>query len=228
MLIFHSNLGSAILDTVIPPTSIAPTPPSAPAARLASSTTASPSWPRKIAGQTTSSLSELIKAYSQNMSFPLFPRDQTTTPYHSCSGPASHRNPNLYKALKTMAKTYPGIKWLLLDSSLDLRVTIDWFASFCITYPAWNNCSKNTNIEGRYGKRTGFFLLLSCSCILCVLLYFPVAIVCETCDIRLMFWSTEQARLGWLLLYLNSHVLFLNVYGFENLALFYFTELSIS
>lgn len=41
-----------------------------------------------------------------------------------------------------MAKTYSGLEWLLLDSSLDLRVTIDWFASFCITYPAWNNCSK--------------------------------------------------------------------------------------
>lgn len=65
-----------------------------------------------------------------------------------------------------MAKTYSGLEWLFLDSSLDLRVTIDWFASFCITYPAWNNCSKNTNIEGRYGKRMGFFFYY----------YFPVLV----------------------------------------------------
>lgn len=62
---------------------------------------------------------------------------------------------------------------------------------------------KNTNIEGRYGKRMGSFLLflvfLAFSC-------FLVAIVCETCDIRLMFWIAEQARLGWFLLYLNSYV----------------------
>ena len=59
---------------------------------------------------------------------------------------------------------------------------------------------------------------------------FPVAIVCKACDIRLVFWIAEQAQHDWLLLYLNSHVLFLNVYGFEDLALlfFYFIELSIS
>lgn len=52
----------------------------------------------------------------------------------------------------------------------------------------------------------------------------------QTCDIRLVFWIAEQAQHDWLLLYLNSHVLFLNVYGFEDLALlfFYFIELSIS
>lgn len=99
MLIFHSHLGSVILDTVTPPTSTAPTPPSAPAARLESSTTASPSWPRRTAGQITLSLSELTKTYSQDMSFPPFP-----TPYHSCSGPGRLQNPNLYKSPKVLAK----------------------------------------------------------------------------------------------------------------------------
>ena len=59
---------------------------------------------------------------------------------------------------------------------------------------------------------------------------FPVAIVCKHVILGLCSGFSEQARLDWLLLYLNSHVLFLNVYGFEDLALlfFYFIELSIS
>lgn len=153
MLIFHCHLGSAILDTVIPPTSTAPTPPSAPAARLASSTTASPSWPRKIAGQITLSLSELTKTYSQHISFPPF---STPYHYHSCSGSGSLQNPNLYKSPRILTKTYRGPNGFY-SILLNLRVTIDWFASFCITYPAWNNCSEKHKHEGRYGKRMGFF-----------------------------------------------------------------------
>lgn len=130
ILISHSHLGSVTLDTAIPPTSTAPTPPSAPAARLESSTTANPSWPRKIAGQTTSSLSELTKAYHQDMSSPPF---RVTNPSHLTTlavVPHLSRIRIHIKAPKSVAKIYPGSKWLLLDSSLDLRVTIDWLLHF--------------------------------------------------------------------------------------------------
>ena len=118
LLIFDSHLGSVILVTVTPPTSTAPTPPSAPAARLESSTTASPSWPRRIAGQTTLSLSELTKTYSQDMSFPPFP-----TPYDSCSGPGSPQTPDLYKSPKALTKLTPGNSGSVLLSIFMSRLT---------------------------------------------------------------------------------------------------------
>ena len=158
MLIFHSHLGSVILDTVTPPTSTAPTPPSAPAARLASSTTASPSWPRKIAGQITLSLSELTKTYSQHISFPPF---STPYHYHSCSGSGSLQNPNLYKSPRILTKTYRGPNgfYSILLSIFVSRLT--GLLHFASHTQRGITVQKNTNMRGVMGSEWDFSFFLT-------------------------------------------------------------------
>lgn len=121
MLIFHSHLGSVILDTVTPPTSTAPTPPSAPVALPASSTTANPSWPRKTAGQTISNTSERIKKRRYIRLF-LSEYNTSTTGWKTppaCSDPIGHEHTRIFTAQHRDA---------------DFSVMTNWFV--CITYPA--------------------------------------------------------------------------------------------
>ena len=158
MLIFHCHLGSAILDTVIPPTSTAPTPPSAPAARLESSTTANPSWPRRTAGQITLSLSELTKTYSQHISFPPF---STPYHYHSCSGSGSLQNPNLYKSPRILTKTYRGPNgfYSILLSIFVSRLT--GLLHFASHTQRGITVQKNTNMRGVMGSEWDFSFFLT-------------------------------------------------------------------